>query len=164
MKEIEELKESYDWEQFENHVRFDGMLDIYRRKKTGKISIFNLVEKYWFWPVDAAEMMDYAIAHLELYKENPPSKKQKRTMTMDQFKTTSYFVPLNNYRINTNKMDDKSIMPFGKHKGEKMANVPAEYLIWLFVNNKCYGDLLGYIKVNEVNLKQEISLQKKGIR
>ena len=28
-------------------------------------------------------------------------------------------------------MTDDSIMPFGKHKGEKLANVPAEYLLFL---------------------------------
>ncbi len=28
-------------------------------------------------------------------------------------------------------MNDDSIMPFGKHKGEKLANVPASYLLWL---------------------------------
>lgn len=164
MKEIEELKQSYDWEQFENHVRFGGVLDIYRRKKTGKISIFNLVEKDWFWPRDADEMMDYAVSHLDLYEENPALKKVKKPMTMDSFKTTPYFVPLNQYRKSTKKMDDKSIMPFGKYKGEKMANVPADYLIWLFENNKCFGDLLGYIRANEENLRQEIALAKKSKR
>lgn len=29
-------------------------------------------------------------------------------------------------------MTDISLMPFGKHKGEKMANVPPEYLLWLY--------------------------------
>lgn len=28
-------------------------------------------------------------------------------------------------------MEDTDIMPFGKHKGEFMANVPSDYLIWL---------------------------------
>ena len=28
-------------------------------------------------------------------------------------------------------MTDDSIMPFGKHKGDKLANVPAAYLLWL---------------------------------
>ena len=82
MKEFDELKESYDWEQFENHIRFGGVLDIYRRKKTGKISIFNLVEKDWFWPVDVDEMMDYAVSNLDFYEQNPSLKKQKKTMTM----------------------------------------------------------------------------------
>lgn len=29
-------------------------------------------------------------------------------------------------------LTDTSPMPFGKHKGELMANVPASYLIWLY--------------------------------
>lgn len=28
-------------------------------------------------------------------------------------------------------LTDTSPMPFGKHKGELMANVPASYLLWL---------------------------------
>ena len=30
------------------------------------------------------------------------------------------------------KLNDSSVMMFGKHKGEKLANVPASYLLWLF--------------------------------
>lgn len=29
-------------------------------------------------------------------------------------------------------MDDQSLMPFGKYKGEKLENVPARYLLWLW--------------------------------
>ena len=28
-------------------------------------------------------------------------------------------------------LTDQSLMPFGKFKGTKMANVPADYLLWL---------------------------------
>ena len=31
-------------------------------------------------------------------------------------------------------MTDSDLMPFGKYKGTKMANVPAKYLIWLYEN------------------------------
>lgn len=61
-------------------------------------------------------------------------------------------------------MDDKSKMPWGIHAGKKMANVPATYLIWLFENQKCGGDVLAYIRANESNLRQEIANNKKGIR
>jgi uncharacterized protein (DUF3820 family) len=27
---------------------------------------------------------------------------------------------------------DKSLMPFGKHKGTALANVPASYLLWIY--------------------------------
>lgn len=29
-------------------------------------------------------------------------------------------------------LTDNDRMPFGKHKGEKMANVPASYLLWIY--------------------------------
>lgn len=29
-------------------------------------------------------------------------------------------------------MKDEDLMPFGKHKGTAMANVPADYLLWLY--------------------------------
>jgi len=45
-------------------------------------------------------------------------------------------------------MDDNSLMPFGKFKGVKLANVPAWYLLWLYNENKCNGDLKEYIKEN----------------
>ena len=51
-------------------------------------------------------------------------------------------------------MDDKTLMPFGEHKGKKMANVPAYYLLWLYNNNKCYGELKKYIEDNMDALKQ----------
>ena len=38
-------------------------------------------------------------------------------------------------------MTDESIMPWGKHKGEKMANAPPSYLLWLLENNKCGGEV-----------------------
>ena len=45
-------------------------------------------------------------------------------------------------------MDDNSIMPFGKYKGEKMANVPASYLLWIYDEPFCTGELKKYIKEN----------------
>ena len=54
------------------------------------------------------------------------------------------------------KIDDNSIMPFGKYRGEKMANIPPDYLIWLYENCKCYGDIKDYIAENMEVLKSEI--------
>lgn len=51
-------------------------------------------------------------------------------------------------------MKDTDLMPYGKYKGEKMANVPASYLIWLYENNKCFGEVLKYISDNMDVLKQ----------
>lgn len=38
-------------------------------------------------------------------------------------------------------MTDESIMPFGKHKGVKLANVPADYLLFLHKEGFCRGEL-----------------------
>ena len=42
-------------------------------------------------------------------------------------------------------MTDESIMPFGRHKGEPMANVPDKYLKWLWHENKvAFNTQMGY--------------------
>lgn len=46
-------------------------------------------------------------------------------------------------------LTDESEMPFGKHKGEKMKDVPAKYLLWLWDNGVWQEkgrDLHNYIK------------------
>jgi len=58
-------------------------------------------------------------------------------------------------------MTDESIMPFGKYKGDKMANIPPSYLLWLYENDKCYGDVKSYIRDNLDVLKAEINYQSK---
>lgn len=58
-------------------------------------------------------------------------------------------------------MTDNSTMPFGKYKGQKMANVPGDYLLWLYENNKCYGEVKDYIKNNLDVIKEEIKRKKK---
>ena len=57
------------------------------------------------------------------------------------------------------KDDDK--MPFGKYQGEKMANVPSEYLLWLYENGKCYGPVKDYIIENLETIKAEIVYNQK---
>lgn len=54
-------------------------------------------------------------------------------------------------------LTDKSPMPYGKHKGVEMANVPASYLIWLYENDKCTDDVREYIEDNMDVLKIEIN-------
>lgn len=53
-------------------------------------------------------------------------------------------------------MDDESLMPFGKYAGQKLANIPAEYLIWLYENGKIYGSIKDYIRENMDVLKEEV--------
>lgn len=56
-------------------------------------------------------------------------------------------------------LEDTSCMPFGKHKGEMMQDVPAAYLHWLWTeadyNVKVSEPLHHYIKKNLVALKKE---------
>ena len=59
-------------------------------------------------------------------------------------------------------MTDESTMPYGKHKGQKMANIPPDYLIWLFENNKCTPEVAKYIAENLDVLKAEIELKQKS--
>lgn len=60
-------------------------------------------------------------------------------------------------------MTDKSLMPFGIHKGEKLEDVPADYLIFLYDNDKCGKELRSYIEENRETLDLEIA-QKKRFR
>jgi uncharacterized protein (DUF3820 family) len=53
-------------------------------------------------------------------------------------------------------LTDSSIMPFGKHKGVKMANVPASYLLWLLENDKCSESVKEYIIENKLALELEV--------
>lgn len=52
-------------------------------------------------------------------------------------------------------LTDNSRMPFGKHKNEKMANVPANYLLWLYESNKCNKEVREYIEDNMDILLEE---------
>mgnify|MGYP003396847387 FL=1 len=40
---------------------------------------------------------------------------------------------------------DDSLMPWGIHKGRRMEQVPAKYLMWLLDNNKVTGEVRVYI-------------------
>lgn len=53
-------------------------------------------------------------------------------------------------------MDDNSLMPFGQHKGVKLANVPASYLLWAADNlQRMDPNLLEYIRDNRALLERE---------
>ena len=52
-------------------------------------------------------------------------------------------------------MHDSSTMPFGKHKGEKLANVPASYLLWLLGSGCSHAGLKKYIEDNKADLEEE---------
>lgn len=61
-------------------------------------------------------------------------------------------------------MEDTSIMPWGRHQGKKMANVPPDYLLWIYENDKCSGGIKDYIIKNMDVIKAEIALQQKRNR
>lgn len=57
-------------------------------------------------------------------------------------------------------LEDLSPMPFGKHKGQPMQDVPARYLHWLWTNGKEQNKecpVADYIRRNLSALKKENS-------
>lgn len=57
-------------------------------------------------------------------------------------------------------LTDNSPMPYGKHKGKQMIDVPADYLLWLYDNGKCNGEVKAYVIDNhEVLVAQEKRIQ-----
>ena len=52
---------------------------------------------------------------------------------------------------------DEYIMPRGKHKGVKLGNVPADYLIWMNDMGYLNGQLTLYVRDNMEALQLEIS-------
>lgn len=52
-------------------------------------------------------------------------------------------------------MTDESILTFGMHKGKRLIDVPASYLIWLYEENKCGSELRAYIEDNMQALRKE---------
>lgn len=54
------------------------------------------------------------------------------------------------------KYTDKTLMPFGKYKGTALANVPAQYLLWLYGEGIASPPLQEYLNDNLEALKQEV--------
>jgi len=54
--------------------------------------------------------------------------------------------------------NDYTLMPFGKHKGEQLGNVPDDYLIWLYNNHKLDKRLSKYIE--ESFPKEKLKIKK----
>lgn len=61
-------------------------------------------------------------------------------------------------------MTDESMMRFGKHKGTKMADVPADYLDWLADQDWLakWPEVEAYIADNRDVITQELREQGKG--
>jgi uncharacterized protein (DUF3820 family) len=58
-------------------------------------------------------------------------------------------------------MDDYSKMPYGIHKDKQMVDVPEDYLLWLYENNRCSGEVKKYIEENLDTIKKQIAYQEK---
>lgn len=54
------------------------------------------------------------------------------------------------------RLDDSSLMPFGKYKVTKLANVPAGYLLFVYENYQLHENLKEYIKKNKDVLEAEV--------
>jgi uncharacterized protein (DUF3820 family) len=54
-------------------------------------------------------------------------------------------------------LEDTDKMPYGKFAGKEMQDVPASYLMWLYEEKKCTGEVLTYIIDNLDALKTEIN-------
>lgn len=54
-------------------------------------------------------------------------------------------------------IDDNFIMPFGAYEGEKIGNIPAKYLLWIYGNLKhLRSDIKTYIDDNRDALEKEL--------
>lgn len=59
-------------------------------------------------------------------------------------------------------MTDESVLTFGQFKGEKLANVPAWYLLWCLEKLSGHEELKRYIRDHEDILIEEQSRAKNG--
>lgn len=56
----------------------------------------------------------------------------------------------------TEKLTDTDLMPYGIHKGEKMANVPATYLLIQYKKgNSCHEGVKNYVEENLQIIERE---------
>jgi len=53
------------------------------------------------------------------------------------------------------EITDSFIMPFGKYEGEKIGNVPASYLIYMYESKFLFGDVKKYVGDNLNVLQKE---------
>lgn len=58
------------------------------------------------------------------------------------------------------EVGDDFIMPFGQFKGQKIGEVPAYYLLWLFNEEKALGKVRLYILQNKALLEKEAETPK----
>ncbi|MES2004325.1 MAG: hypothetical protein V4450_07375 [Bacteroidota bacterium] len=61
------------------------------------------------------------------------------------------------------KLTDNSILKYGKkHLGEKLAEVPDSYLVWLYDNAKISASLKTYIEESVPLIQAQVRAKEKG--
>lgn len=50
-------------------------------------------------------------------------------------------------------LNEHSPMPYGKYKGRKIRDVPADYLLWLYYNDRASPSIKQYIEENIEDLE-----------
>lgn len=55
------------------------------------------------------------------------------------------------------KLTDESPMPWGKHQGTAMANVPASYLLHFYDKGDLHDEVQDYVRENEDVLRLEVN-------
>lgn len=58
-------------------------------------------------------------------------------------------------------LENNDLMPSGKYQGEKMIDVPAKYLLYVFENNMCTVRVKDYIRKNLDVIKDQIKKEEK---
>jgi uncharacterized protein (DUF3820 family) len=61
-------------------------------------------------------------------------------------------------------LTDNDLMPFGMHKGTKLGNVPADYLLYLYHENKITPAVKDYVEANMNVLQTQVARIKKDKR
>lgn len=159
MDVISYLKTQYDWEEGTNYFRFAGTVDVFKKGKIKRkpkcvARIVVIPERMVYYPKTILEQLDIVINHIEFYQDLRQKKynmEQKPRFTY-HFETGGRNAGKTlkaSTRVTAGGLKDDSLMPFGQHKGEKIINVPASYLLWLFDNDKCNSEIREYCRVNE---------------
>jgi uncharacterized protein (DUF3820 family) len=53
-------------------------------------------------------------------------------------------------------LKDDSLMPYGRHRGKKMKDVPIKDLVWLIENGRCSMAVVNYMMNNWVAICKEM--------
>lgn len=59
------------------------------------------------------------------------------------------------YHLKAKGFTDNDVMPFGKHKGKRLEDVPADYFLWLWNDGVTHEGVRGYIVKSFSALVQE---------